>query len=303
MKNQYPPILWQTMVCPYCSRAVIETDQGALCRQCNTVYPYTQNGAIDFRLQRVKSYPFEFQIGAPLPTENNFRFRPLPQNPYPAVDFADNRIPKHLSKELLDFFPRAQGQDSLALDIGCGNGINRRLCEFAGFTYAGIDFDDSKATMLGDAHALPFRENSFELVLSVAVLEHIRFPFVMVREAHRVLQPEGKFIGTVAFLEPFHQESYYHHTHLGVLNVLSSVGFQVDYIVPSDNFPGLVAQARGLFRRMPKRLSKALVTPLVFLHKLWWQCVPLVKHDPKENEFQRAMKFTGDFYFVATKKH
>jgi len=302
MKNQYPPILWQTLVCPYCEKAVVETGQGALCNQCNAVYPYTHNGTIDFRLQRVKSYPFEFQIGAPLPAENDFRFRPLPPNPYPEVDFTNNRIPKHLSTELLDYFPRAKGQDSLALDIGCGNGINRKLCECAGFTYAGIDFHDSEAPMIGDAHALPFRENSFELALSVAVLEHIRFPFVMVQEAHRILQPEGKFIGTVAFLEPFHDESYYHHTHLGVLNVLTSGGFQVDYIVPSDNFPGLVAQSRALFRRMPKKLSKALVTPLVFLHKLWWRHVPLVKHDPAENEFRRAIKFTGDFYFVATKK-
>ena len=84
-------------------------------------------------------------------------------------------------------------------------------------------------------HSIPFAEKSIDLVLSMAVLEHIQYPFIYSKEVHRILKTNGTFIGSVAFLEGFHSNSYYHHTHYGTYNTLSTSGFKdITLFPPSD---------------------------------------------------------------------
>ena len=54
----------------------------------------------------------------------------------------------------------------------------------------GADYaDSSKALVLADAHALPFKDNTFDFILSVAAMQLFRFPFVVMKVTHRVLKP------------------------------------------------------------------------------------------------------------------
>jgi len=56
----------------------------------------------------------------------------------------------------------------------------------------------------GDAHALPFADESFAFVHATAVFEHLRQPFVAAQEIMRVLKRGGQLIVDCAFVFPFH---------------------------------------------------------------------------------------------------
>jgi len=93
------------------------------------------------------------------------------------------------------------------------------------YEYIGVDVAGAGASLLADAHALPLPDGSVAACCSFAVLEHVRVPHLAALEMARLLRPGGVLIGTVAFLEPYHEQSLFHHSHLGVVEILTNAGF------------------------------------------------------------------------------
>jgi SAM-dependent methyltransferase len=94
--------------------------------------------------------------------------------------------------------------------------------EHLGYRYVGLDFANPAADLLGDGHALPFADASFDCVFSYAVLEHLHNPFLALRDIARVLKAGGLFLGTVSQGEPFH-DSFFHHTAWGMVSLVGTV--------------------------------------------------------------------------------
>lgn len=300
MNHKHISDLWDILVCPYCGEPLKIAKQGAICNCCNTFYEYTKSGSLDLRLKKPKKCQYKFKIGSPLLPKTGFVFEKLPEK-RSEVNYNGINIPHNIKKELLSYFPKPGKKGSLMLDLGCGRAIHREICEHAGFKYVGLDYNSMEATILGDAHSLPFTDECFDFILSIAVLEHIRFPFLLVSEAYRVLKSNSKFIGTVAFLEPFHEQSYYHHTHLGIYNLLNEAGFEINHISPSVKWAVLKAQARmGLFPGMPSIISNAIILPLNLAHRAWWKIARVLKK--RATEINRINYTTGSFTFIVTKK-
>lgn len=63
---------------------------------------------------------------------------------------------------------------------------------------------DAHSHVIGDVHRLPFRDGSFDLVFSQAVLEHVADPRWAVQEMVRVLKPGGTLHFVTAFMQPVH---------------------------------------------------------------------------------------------------
>lgn len=299
--HQISDRVWQVLACPVCGQPLTKQDAGAFCQTCKILYPYLQNGQLDLRLQKPKTTEIKFELGKEL-TIRDFSFDVLRENPQPATNLASFRVPWHLTRTLVSHFPTAKAPGALMLDLGCGEGIHKEVAEACGFEWVGLDYGLPDAPVRGDGHALPFQDNSFEFVLSIAVLERIQFPFVMTKEAYRVLKPGTLFIGTVSFLEPFHNDSYYHHSHLATYNSLTNAGFEVLRVSPSPDWPGLRAISQmALFRMMPGWLAALLVAPLQALHRLWWAVGYAFTGSERASEKYRLLSTSGAFTFIARK--
>jgi SAM-dependent methyltransferase len=285
--------------CPACAGGLEPSGAGLGCRACATRYEPAASGALDLRLRAERACTLELRLGAQAPEAGEVALGPLAPNPAPGVDFGDLPLPRHLGAALRSWFPRARAAESLALDLGCGAAESRACCERAGFGWVGLDLRSPRAPLLGDAHALPFADRSFGLVLSLATLEHLRHPQVALREVRRVLEPGGVLIGSVAFLEPFHSESYYHPSHLGTLDALRGAGLRVVQLAPSEGWDVLRAQAKLLFPGLPRSAARPLVNALRRLDSAWCRVARALGRVSDADLLRYRRATAGSFCFVA----
>lgn len=81
-----------------------------------------------------------------------------------------------------------------------------------------------------DLEDLPFKDGSFDGVLSVAVLEHCRHPWIAITEMSRVMKQGGALVCVVPFFQPIHNvpTDFFRFTPSGITSMLEDSGFSVD---------------------------------------------------------------------------
>ncbi len=115
----------------------------------------------------------------------------------------------------------------MLLNYGSGDGGDRQWLESQGYSVTTFDvYPGDYTDYICDGHELPFADGSFDIVTSTAVLEHLYNPFQAAKEIHRVLRDGGALVGSSAFLEPFHADSYFHMSHLGLREIFQQAGFR-----------------------------------------------------------------------------
>ena len=294
------------LACPLCHGPLSERRSQLRCRDCEQGYPLLQDGRPDMRLPHPRTVSMEFEIGpgtrADAESPVYGRLRPNPDgHSLSGMPLSQKlRHGNRLSPELLSYFPQPHGDERM-LDLCCGKQHLREVGTAMGYRYVGLDHDGDPM-VLGDAAALPFPEASFDFVVSFAAVEHLQNPFISMREACRVLKPGGMFIGTAAFLEPYHLESYFHCTHLGMAQLLKCAGFQVRSVTPNTGWSGLRALSEmALFPRAPSWFCILAIAPVIALHRLWWALGHALRGTGASSSEYRERATAGGFRFVAAK--
>jgi SAM-dependent methyltransferase len=124
--------------------------------------------------------------------------------------------------------------DGLVLDAGSGfkSTVYEHVVNLEVVGYPSTD-------VLGVGEHLPFANGSFDAVLSMNVLEHVRDPFRCATELARVVRPGGKLYASAPFLQPYHgyPHHYYNMTASGLENLFAGA-FTVDQLdVPASAIP------------------------------------------------------------------
>jgi SAM-dependent methyltransferase len=111
-----------------------------------------------------------------------------------------NKIYKHLP----------QNQNLRVLDLACGSGVYTFLLKKKYKYVVGVDISkemiklakensikeniESPIFMVGNGCNLPFKNNSFDIVISILTLEHIPYPEEMLNEFYRVSKSNGNIV-------------------------------------------------------------------------------------------------------------
>lgn len=119
----------------------------------------------------------------------------------------------------------------LLVDVGAG----RRPVYYDNVVNFEIELFDT-TDVRGVGERLPFKDESIDAVISLAVLEHVKDPFLCASEISRILKPGGDLYCCAPFLQPVHgyPNHYYNMTHQGLRNLFESY-LEIEQISVSDN--------------------------------------------------------------------
>lgn len=156
--------------------------------------------------------------------------------------------------------------------------------------------DYPSTDILGVGEKLPFADNSFDGIFSVAVLEHVADPVLCAREITRVLKPGGTLFCAAAFLSPVHAypNHYYNMTSQGLQTLFKDLEITRKF-VPLALHPMktvgwiLRSYAAGLPEHLRKKFINMRVGELAGMDDFEnMENNPLVKALPEEKQFELA---------------
>jgi ubiquinone/menaquinone biosynthesis C-methylase UbiE len=195
------------------------------------------------------------------------------------------------------------------MDLGCGIGrsLNYFRYKKPDIKWLGLDIDKSPEVELRtraegefctfDGIHLPFRDNQFDIIYCNQVLEHVHYPYYLLKEACRVLKPGGHFVGATSQLEPYHSYSLWNYSPYGFCFLINEIGLCLVEIRPSIDALTLIIR-RGLgqpryfshwwVKESPLNLAISLVGKAVGKRHSWINTVKLL--------------FCGQFCFLVRKQ-
>jgi len=176
-----------------------------------------------------------------------------------------------------------KSKNSKILDAGCGEGVLVDRYKKKGFNITGLDLNySSENVKKGNIQKMPFKDEEFDLVLCLDVLEHINIsehPKVM-KELNRVTKTRGKIIFGLPNLAHFASRISFLFTGnlLRTSEIERHVGDR-----PINEFIGLMKKNKlkikkriGIFPTFPLISIFTLKMPSksLFLHKIYNKLFP-----------------------------
>lgn len=144
------------------------------------------------------------------------------------VNRIHDRALLHFARKYFDRLPNR------LIDIGSGTKPYRELLAPYITEHIGIDHKDTvhnqfNIDIFGTAYQIPVPESSFDFAICTATLEHLEEPEKALREAFRVLKPNGIAIYSVPFIWHIHEgpRDFYRFSKYGLQYLFKKTGFEI----------------------------------------------------------------------------
>jgi SAM-dependent methyltransferase len=124
------------------------------------------------------------------------------------------------------------GPQALILDVGAGHGDFADI--FTSRNYLSMDIVPYEEVHLvcDLTERVPFRENTFDALVLMNVLEHVYRFHELMEALFRVLKPGGKLFIAVPFMIKIHQApfDFHRYTHYSLREIAAQHGFEVELL-------------------------------------------------------------------------
>ena len=155
-------------------------------------------------------------------------------------------------------------------------------------------------SIVGDAFALPVKDNSVDHVVMCETLEHLADPERAVREAHRVLRVGGSFILSVPFMARYHPDphDYGRHTESALRLLLEKASLVNATVRSQGGYWSLVYDLAG--QKLARLRFRSLAR--LILSGLWWILRRRItgEREGLSSDFERS--FVTGYFVTAWKK-
>jgi SAM-dependent methyltransferase len=189
--------------------------------------------------------------------------------------------------------------DTKGIILNIGSGPKRLMQREDIINLDFFAFDE--VDIVADATNIPIRDGSVDLIINLALLEHIPNPTAVIREIERLLKPGGAVFCFVPFMQPFHAapEDYYRWTYKGAKALFEGFdNLQVTVVQgPASSFLWLSIE----FWAILLSFGSKTLHDIIFL-SLMVIASPLKLLDGLLLRFPNAEKIAGGFCITATKR-
>lgn len=186
----------ELLICPSCRTSKLTFSAGKiLCGHCGLEYTVRKGNTFCFVDEPSPDISFLGKIKEVLksfPILYNFLINVIspvcPAGYFSRRNFLNDYLSKH--------------PDAIIINLGSGvSDISDRVSNVDIFTYPNVN-------LTCDISTIPFKDASVDLVVNIAVLEHVPDPEKVVEEIFRILKPGGMIYCFFPFMQGFHAAPY-----------------------------------------------------------------------------------------------
>lgn len=188
------------------------------------------------------------------------------------------------------------------LEIGAGGNYLKEDFKTIYDEWISLDYDlrSDSIDLRGDGQQLPFKNELFDTIISIDVLEHVPNPEKFVSEMFRVIKPGGKVILSTPFFFYLHEEPYdfFRFSKYGLRTIFERNGFIVIDVIPTAGVIAIIGLLISILITRIFKFSRVLLNISLKINRF----IQLKLFLPIDKKLDRNKKFAQGHFIIAHKK-
>jgi SAM-dependent methyltransferase/uncharacterized protein YbaR (Trm112 family) len=188
------------------------------------------------------------------------------------------------------------------LEVGAGGNYLKEDFKAIYDEWISLDYDlrSDSIDLRGDGQVLPFKNEMFDTIISIDVLEHVPNPEKFVSEMFRVIKPGGTIILSTPFFFYLHEEPYdfFRFSKYGLRTIFERNGFRVIDVIPTAGVISIIGLLISIFITRIFKFSKGLLKIFLKINRF----IQIKLFLPIDNKLDKNKKFAQGHFIIAKKQ-